>query len=351
MPPIFDIDDLYFLNWSGLALRHVELSLGKKEMKEGSTRGDAVSLANFGRSDTQSTIEHTQAFCIEFQKKLEAFIFHSFRLYHSANNHYQDAAFMLIHRGDDARVPYDFDAYPLGKCGSLGFSKQAVCALFSSEYYDNEDIEHAVLNTLIDLKASIKALKLAHIEIVKSTLQQQGKVASQRLQELLVKIQNLFEKDVYMPIPILPLLDIKSIDDQKLNYIHQLLDNLALIKKEDVLYTLKIESYDIELLSEEAVYPLLFKFIENQNLPKVRLCLEKLPKGGTHFDMSLPLQKAAIFASTDILKAIYEHTPQSLRTRADPSPLFSAIYNGHLANVHYLLSLNNQRHEIFILKH
>ncbi|WP_367607079.1 hypothetical protein [Legionella sp. W05-934-2] len=58
----------------------------------------------------------------KFQTLVEEFILLCCNSFHLTENHFQDIALSLIDRGDDARVPYDFYNYPLGKCGKAPFS-------------------------------------------------------------------------------------------------------------------------------------------------------------------------------------------------------------------------------------
>lgn len=169
--PLFDIDDLSFFRCYGLGLRHVELARGLSEAANGARRGDAVSLANYGdevkRYDTP-THDHSNETCIIFQNKLKDFIRYSYRDYHVPP--YSDAVFLLINRGWDAKLPYDFHNYPLGKCGTQAFSSHQVWFLISSDRYPTNDLNVVVNRTLSELKEGIKKLKLQKIEMLLTQL-------------------------------------------------------------------------------------------------------------------------------------------------------------------------------------
>jgi len=169
--PIFDIDDLSFFRCHGLSLRHTELDRGLREQAEGAERGDAVSLANYGRQSPGipgPSYDYSATTCTEFQNNLAQFIRDSFYQFHSPP--YNDAAFLLLRRGYDAKYPYDFHNYPLGKCGTRAFGAGSIEFLIRTDEFTNQDIDAAVFNTLVDLKRRIKILKLQKLETLLNEL-------------------------------------------------------------------------------------------------------------------------------------------------------------------------------------
>jgi len=72
---IFDVDDLSFFAFYGLGLRHTELELGINEATPGNkSRGDAISLANYGRNSTSNhshTPSSSEIDCKRFQGHIE----------------------------------------------------------------------------------------------------------------------------------------------------------------------------------------------------------------------------------------------------------------------------------------
>jgi hypothetical protein len=198
--PIFDIDDLSFFRAYGLGLRHTELDLGITQAREGANRGDAVSLANYGVERRRPTF--SVSLCLEFQHKLAMFISSSYGIYHSEENHFNDAAFMLLQRGIDARIPYDFHSYPLGKCGTRCFSAGQVMLLIRSDRYNNENKSHAVYNTLCDLKTNVQRLKISKTQDLLNQLYASGSifVGSQKLilRQILNTMIVYYENNIYI---------------------------------------------------------------------------------------------------------------------------------------------------------
>lgn len=192
---VFDVDDLSFFRFYGLGLRHVELAQGKREAEKGSKHGDAVSLACYGVEQKYwENFSFDAKLCTSFQEKVEAFILSSYQIFHEASSHYTDAAFLLMLRGGDARMPYDFSSYPLGKCGTKEFTADKVMSLMTTEHYANEDINHAVYNTLIHLKDLCRQLKL---QKTKELLN----VASPELHDFINELMDIYQKDIFLDRP------------------------------------------------------------------------------------------------------------------------------------------------------
>ncbi|PJD93960.1 MAG: hypothetical protein CK424_01525 [Legionella sp.] len=199
--PQFDMDDLGFFRSQGMCLRHVELSLGKKEVEKGGI-GDSVSLANFGRPYTVATFSRIKSgerfgqnddayfICKRFQDELIKFIYASYIGYHLRS--FNDAAFILLNR-PRARQPYDFESYPLGKVGSGEFSAASIYSMVTSEAYEDNTIEEATLHTFNDLRTYLKALKIQKTE----ALLEHPKVKNQpRLIHILNTLLDLYRQDI-----------------------------------------------------------------------------------------------------------------------------------------------------------
>jgi hypothetical protein len=232
--PTFDIDDLGFLRCFGLGLRHVGLKQGLREAKEGAPGGDAVSLANYGNtvdgvplSTLLPTSEHPSETCDIFEKKIKDFVRESYVGYHSPP--YTDAAFLLMDRGQNARTPFDFYSYPLGKCGSKPFSSDQVLFLISSDRYTTRDLDSMVESTLSELRERIKKLKLQKTEMLlaqlrnpdlfyESTLDKVGRLKGEadifylthradlteaqkaEVETMLLKMIEYYQQDLFIPV-------------------------------------------------------------------------------------------------------------------------------------------------------
>lgn len=208
--PVFDIDDLSFFDSYGIGLRHVEREKGIKESREGASRGDAISLANYGRNHETATTPLSLATCTHFQTEVERFILQSYCDYHlpvagysELNASYNDAAFLLIDRGNDARSPYDYDFYPLGKCGTKAFSHSQVLLLITSDQYNNNnDVVHATYNTFIDLKNKIRQFKIQAAQQLLARLNLHvsdcNEVQRERIQTILKKLIINYQNNTFI---------------------------------------------------------------------------------------------------------------------------------------------------------
>ena len=139
--------------------------------------------------------------CTPFQEKIEEFILNSYQRYHEASSHYTDAAFLLMLRRGDARMPYDFGSYPLGKCGTKAFTADKVMSLMTTEHYVNEDINHAVYNTLIHLKDLCRQLKLQKAKELFN-------MASPELRDLIKELIDNYQKDIFLERPFFLIINI-----------------------------------------------------------------------------------------------------------------------------------------------
>jgi hypothetical protein len=354
---IFDIDDLSFFRFGGLGLRHVELELGLREAVSGNSRGDAVSLACFGHNPEdlyKKDFVLDSNLCAPFQEKLEAFILKSYEDFHSPSYHYNDAAFLLVNRGEDARFPYDFGSYPLGKCGTRAFTAAQVMALMPTDGYVNDDINHAVFNTLMSLKRKIQQLKLHKAQELLEQLNQNSE-----LQTLVKYLIEHYENDIFLQKPffffISKLCEASELDLIPLHKKSIEINDLSLWMQEvntgykkgknsiKVLYQPdNFDSMDAQALSER-----LINYIKNQNLAKVRQCIKFLSLTGFNpakdNKIPNPLQRAAHGESVDILKAVYEFEPNQyellIENKTWTTPIYIAAHYGKLDNLKYLLSV------------
>ncbi|KTD31423.1 hypothetical protein [Legionella maceachernii] len=351
MTSVFDLDDLEFLRVNGLGLRHVELEKGLDEQKNGSSRGDAVSLANYGLNEAFSSYRHsiTRENCLVLQKEMEHFIFCSFRDFHCPSHRYRDAAFHLMSRGDDARIPYDFNSYPLGKCGTRAFSAhQIACSVFTHAY-QNEDINHATMQAFLELINKIRQLKIqqAHEWLI---IAKQGETKeAKKLATLLSKVIEIYSQNIYLDQPLFSRIQ-KLIKQPQytIEDIEKLEDILSTVGSEKkgkstLVYTYEEEDWDE--LEELTLKKKLLHYIANQNLPKVEVCLLRLPKNAfaaVDRTMRCPLQMASSLPSTAILKAVYEFDPNYYDLLVNDenlsTPIFLAFRADQCENTAFLLS-------------
>jgi hypothetical protein len=355
--PVFDIDDLGFFRFYGLGLRHVELELGIREAKLEKNCGDAVSLACYGREPKNwNDFSFDSTLCGPFQEKVEEFILMSYEVYHNASTKYNDAAFSLIIRGVNARCPYDFGNYPLGKCGKKEFSAAQVMSLMTTESNVNDDINHAVYNTLMRLKEVCRQLKL---EKAKELL----KLAPPELHDLIRELMEHYQNDVFLKKPFF--LIINRLCDSSNIFLPELDD---LIEKGEMepsvlktwmqevdknqkkgVNTINIlyQPDDFSSMDTQTLSKRLCHYIKNQNLEKVQLCIQYFSKSNFNPEndnnIPNPLQVAAHEASMEILKAIYEFAPEQydllIENKNLTTPIFVAAYYGRMENFNYLLSV------------
>ena len=344
--PIFDIDDLSFFRFYGLGLRHVELELGQREMKQGDTRGDAVSLANYGLRVlyTPNTILN-RATCEQFQTEVETFILQSYRGWHEPHHHYNDAAFILLMRDDDARLPYDFSAYPLGKCGTKEFAAKQVMSLISTDKYSNEDINHAVYNTLMSLKTVCRQLKMQKAMELLQNLNNEPE-----LRDIGNEIISYYTNSTFLENPFfLTLATYCSTKKSNMAKLREWLQQIDINhKKGETSIAVIYKPVDFDTMDAQQLSHQLIHFIKNQNLERVCACLKYLAK--TKFNpageyMADPLQTAACGNNPDILKAVYEFDPNRYETLVANdklgTPIFLAVTTNNLPNLKYLLSVRS----------
>jgi hypothetical protein len=355
--PIFDIDDLSFFRFYGLGLRHTELELGLKEAQSDTNCGDAVSLACYGREPKNWwELSFEPQLCAPFQEKVEQFILDSYNMFHTVTNHYNDAAFALLIRGNDARIPYDFgETYPLGKCGKNKFTSAQIMGLINTQNHQNDDREHAVYNTLMDLKALCQALKLKKIE----ELLEANPQWSVLINELITHYQNhtflnkpyfLILSNLCNPSNIyLPELGDLPIENEKIKSILNAWIQEENHNQQKGSNTIKVlyQPDDFASMDAQSLSKRLCHYISNQNLEKVKQCIQFLSK--TEFNpekdstLQNPLQIAAHGASTAILKAVYEFVPQLyddlIENKHWTTPIFIAARYSKKENLDYLLSV------------
>lgn len=366
--PIFDIDDLAFYRTLGLGLRHVGLKQGLKECKEGSNRGDAVSLANFGLREEiryEDELEFSRALCDQFQRKVEKFIDSSFERFHQSSQHYQDAAFMVMQRENDARTPYDFQSYPLGKCGTRAFSTQNILLAFFTDKYNNEDRLHATTNTMMDLKTHLRNFKIAKTnELINFTAHQSKLSEGQRsnlkapLLQLLEHYQkNTFiEKNIFSSIHDLAIET--NISDEFFHFNLEKIKNMLgeinpdLFKGENTLEII-YKTVDLDKLKEHKILDHLHKSINDQNLKNVQNCLKYLPSDIFSRSGYYALLNSAFYPDVAISKALYAHEPEHFNTLltdpTEPSPLAQAAKGCHRAQVEYFLTIQPIHEKSLIL--
>ncbi len=352
---IFDIDDLSFYRYYGLGLRHVELELGIKEAASGNTKGDAVSLACYG-CNPEEDFSPEFNLCVPFQEKVEDFILKSYQEWHQPHSHYNDAAFLLMIRGADAQFPYDFRFYPLGKCGTKEFTADQVMALIKTDSYVNDDINHAVSNSLMSLKQVTRQLKLQKARELSARLDN-----NPELQKLCNTLIEHYQANVFLEKPFF--LIIAKLVEQSKAYFRELpklmqdQEEFLVLKNwmQEINFSQKkgenpvkvlYQPDNFDLMDAQTLSKRLIHFIKNQNLAKVELCLTYLSK--TSFNpekdstIQTPLQAAAGGRSVDILKAVYEFDPSQYETVVEnkilATPIYTAAYYDHLANLKYLLS-------------
>ncbi|CDZ78677.1 hypothetical protein BN59_02989 [Legionella massiliensis] len=352
MHSIFDLDDLEFLRTNGLGLRHVELAKGLDEQQNGSDRGDAVSLANYGLNEKYSSFRHlvTDENCITLQKEIENFIFQSFKCFHRSSYRYQDAAFHLMSRGDEARIPYDFGStYPLGKCGTRAFTADQIVFSIFTDSYQNEDIAHATEQVFLEFKNKFRQLKIQKIQTWLAQIQQSEATGAKRLAALLVRLIDIYSENSYLVQPVYKKLELLlKQEDYPLASIEELeaiLQTVGAEKKGELtlIYTYKEECWDA--MDEYTLKEKLLHYVRNQNLEKVKICLSRLePSSFATLDwpMGCPLQVAASFSSIDILEAVYGFYPQRydllVQNENLATPIFFAFRAGEFKNTDFLLS-------------
>lgn len=351
--PMFDTDDLSFFRVMGLSLRHVELELGKKEIKDGATRGDAVSLACYG-------LEHpprvcTTEICAQFQINVEKFILSSYDNFHEAYYHYNDAAFLVLDRGGDARAPYDFYKYPLGKCGSIGFSVRQIILMITSEYDINEDINDAVYNTMMHLKNELRQLKIQQFNALLNKLNDAQFIAEEQkevLQDIITTVTSHVQSNTFLNADFFAelhrLVDYASMSDDILDELSTLQQKTAeinsTIKKSDDTCYVSHQFMDFDALTMTELKEKLMHYIQYQNLGKVEQCFERfLPNTLTDFEVAHCLQIASSLPNTAILQAVNNYNPSvylsdffSIRWR---SPIYCSAEKINLKNIQFLLDL------------
>lgn len=347
--PFFDIDDLSFFRFYGLGLRHVGIEQGRQEAAHGATRGDAVSLANFGYtreffSEDYEEYEFTENTCSIFQQKVEAFILQSY-CFHSSGNQFKDAAFLLLSRGSDAQRPYDYNSYPLGKCGSDGFQASQVKLIITSEAFMNDDLNHAAYNTILELKNRLLQYKIQQL------LDIQARIPSGMMEEVREIIQTIishYQNGIFIYTTLFPKIEklINSTSDYDIN-ISALRNLLAKVnsqdKKGEMPISITYQQTNMDAMNERELKQKLIHYINNQNLAKVAACLARLKRGVFSIEEENPLLAAAPCRSTAILQAVYDYDPNLYdmlqANEAITTPIFLAGKYGRLSNLQYLLSI------------
>lgn len=357
LTPLFDIDDLSFFRFYGLGLRHTELELGLKEAQSDDNCGDAVSLACYGREPGHWwQFSFDSQLCAPFQEKVEQFILSSYTNFHKVTNHYNDAAFALLIRGNCARYPYDFTSYPLGKCGKDNFTSAQIMGLINTQKYQNDDVEHAVYNTMMTLKTLCQRLKLSKLTELLETNPQW----SPQINELISHYQNnTFLKKPYFLIlsnlcnpandRALPELSSLELEDKALDSILNtwIQEENYNTKKGSNTISVLYQPVDFTCMDAQSVSKRLCHYIKNQNIAKVKQCIHFLSNKEFNPEkdntLQSPLQLAAHGQSTEILKAVYEYAPQLYDQLIDnenvSTPIFIAAYYSQKENLHYLLSV------------
>jgi hypothetical protein len=362
---IFDIDDLGFFNFHGLGLRHVGLERGLREVQYGSDRGDAVSLAAYGRDEENPDLSFDEGTCQRFQKKVEQFILQSYQHYHTPDEQYRDAVFMLLLRGDDARNPYDYLFYPLGKCGTSQFSEKQVFAFVKSDSFESEDITHAVYHTVMWLKNICRQLKLQQAEQYLSFLRALNNPRTvntkTKLEALLTTVIQHYQAQIFLSKPFFKeiiqicekLKTPQTIDDNDpaiIKALTQLESWMGQINIHDKKGEESIEviyrACNFDGLNAQELSQSLLHFTKNQNLKNVRECLKHLSASGfdpTSLTFQHALQIAAAGANVEILQAIYEFNPLAYDLLLSapeevPTAIFEAARAARLPNLLYLTS-------------
>lgn len=357
--PLFDIDDLSFFRFYGLGLRHTELELGLKESQSDTNSGDAVSLACYGREPKKwGKFSFDTQLCTPFQEKVERFILDSYNCFHTVANHYNDAAFALLMRGNDARTPYDFgETYPLGKCGKNNFTSAQIMGFINTQNYQNDDREHAVYNTMMDLKALCQALKLKKIEELLE--------ANPQWSVLINELQTHYQNNTFLNKPYFLILS--TLCNPSNTYLPELYDlpkeNEALksllttwmqaenLNQKKGSNTIKVlyQPDDFASMDAQSLSKRLCHYISNQNLEKVTCCIQFLSTTAFNPEkdstLQNPLQIAAHGASTAILKAVYEFAPHLydnlIENKNWTTPIFIAAHHSKKENLNYLLSVRS----------
>lgn len=350
MLSVFDIDDLDFLRLNGLGLRHVDYKKGLLEQQEGSWRGDAVSLANYGLNEAYQSGIHkiSREHCKNLQKEIEHFIYQSFQHFHDPFFRYADAAFHVLDRDDDARYPYDFDNYPLGKCGTKEFpASQIVFSIFTNTY-QNEDIVHATMQVFLELKDKLRQLKIQKIQAWLQQAEQEEVENAAILIPLLTKILAVYSDNLFLEKPIFPplatLFDQSSFSPEALKSLEIILAEVSNEKKGEMPLMYVYQDEQWHELDERSLKSKLIHYIKNQNLPNVKHCLSRLnPESYERLDWEeCPLQIAASYRDTAILQAIYEFVPKRydllLNEPNLATPIYLAFTRERYDNVAYLLS-------------
>lgn len=347
---IFDIDDLSFFRTLALALRHVGLEQGLRERECGSRRGDAVSLANYGISEdiSEQKIELTTAHCEDFQRKVEKFIRQSFLPpYHYPFGQYQDAAFLILARGS-AVSPYDFHHYPLGKCGSYGFTKEMILLFIKTDQYDNDNIEHAAQNVMMELKAALRDFKIQHVETMLTKKLVQNDVLNNKIQAILIRLLDLYRKNIFIGRNIFERLDKIIRAEQNVNsLLKSVEDDIQSIKLDEFKGENTIEVQytrpDYEKMSHDQLLSMVNANIDNQKLALLQSCLKYLPKTIFSDHKLNPLLRAAGYVDSAISAVIYQHDTEYfmriLNDKTQFSPLGAAVRWMHVKQVDFFLSL------------
>lgn len=377
--PKFDIDDLSFFRVFGYGLRHTAVEWGKREQQEGADRGDAVSMANYGLRSTDKSPVFNEDLCRQFQEKIEQFILDSFKYHQKPHTNYKQASFLILRRDNEARSPYDFSSYPLGKCGTSKFNADQVELFLTSEgEHYNEDVDEAAARIVDQLVDRLHQLKKLKAEQILSALDQPhpflNAIQVQKIQSIVRKLifhyeqQTEITSDVFLQVCALVgrspdgSLEKRSIVYYAgLHYFDVPIDNIIaeqqrIVDQLDV--TLKktgkllIISPVIDDLNELSREPLkrklrakLSHYIQLSNIPKIEICLNLV--GDCEFDSSdeCPVREAACNPNFAIFTRIYERYAAQyekvFRLDNNSTPIFLAAYSGNLRHLEFLIAKQN----------
>jgi hypothetical protein len=274
--PMFDADDLTFYRVHGLALRHVGLQQGIEEYAHGNTRGDAVSLACYGMDPMAVVPDLSLEVCRAFQAKVETFIHTSYTVFHQGDASYNAVAFLLLNRDEDARIPYDFKNYPLGKCGTKAFSPDIIQAMLRSDGYHNEDLNHAALNTLMDLQGALLALKQKAVAAWLEQVADHPLLSAEQALQLsadLRALSGLYAAQTYLSDPIASIVWAifkskvagEDLTQDCIRLSHAVKRPSETAEKGKVPSVIKYSPIDLDALSLPALQETVVHYVDNQN--------------------------------------------------------------------------------------
>ncbi len=362
--PVFDLDDLAFLHVYGIGLRHVDQATYEKEVVKGG-HGDAVSLANFGLGKALDIFDDSiqppcHDYCETLQVKIERFIVGCHQSFHTVADHYNDVAYLFMQRGGDARDPYDFKAYPLGKCGKKPFDVDIIMSSFSTCHFQNDNIKHANLNVFNELIKRMRALKLRCAREVREVLSARPEMVE--LCERFTKLIELYEANVYLPQPFFASLLKECLQDDEFAN-HSIAKNIEVygnfyIDRGDFDCALAevnahackgsepleifYEPFNCEAASTSGLITHLVYAIQQENESDVRAVLAELSARSVTSLMGVEdeniIRNAARSSSVTILKMVYAFDPVIWRQVKQARPFFHAANSLRLESLQFLFS-------------